>query len=460
MAQIAYSRTARAVERTVSVGWRFLASPHVMLVWLGILLVVSLLGGILPQVPPGVSQDSAEYAQWLSQIRARWGASVEPLQVLGLLNIFGSRFFRALLAIASVIATLRLLYLWIPSWKQPPLVRTASFLVTLPHDAQQASHTIARALAVVGQRLSPWMEGDGVRYTVARRSGITRWLPGLLYLGVLLFLLSGLVGWQFGWRGEMQELVLGETRPLGSGRPAVRLDEIAVMPGKDGTMQRFDSHMSLLNGPDTVAHVVIGQGKRATYGGLALYQVGYGPAVRVSAHDAQGRTLSVRRMVGDKTPQRQVRLRFSETSQEQLLSVPEANLAIRMVHYPTLPAQGIQGRALHVQVYEETGGKLVEDKFLAQDEQLTANDVTIDLAFEYYVNVRAEQEPELPLALAGGSLMFLGLLAAAIWPPREVWVTLVEQDNRSFCRLDVPSRDSEADWFRGIQAILGEEAHV
>ncbi|NLG51125.1 MAG: cytochrome c biogenesis protein ResB [Chloroflexi bacterium] len=455
---MATRRTARPIERTVAGGWHLLTSPRLMLVWLGILLIVLLLGGILPQVPPGVVPGTPQYAQWLSQTSARWGGAVEPLRVLGLLDIFGSRVFYVLLAITGVLAGLRLLALWVPSWWHPPLSRTHSFQITLPQETQQASRSLERALAIAGQRLQPWLEKDGLRYTLARRTGAARWLPGLFYLGLLLVLLSALVGWQFGWRGETMELALGETRPLGLDELAVRLDEIAVLPNEDGTMRRLDSFIALLDGPETVTQMITGLGRRATYGNLALYQVGYGPAARVSARGEQGQPLNVHQMVGDKAPRHQARLRFSEQSQEQLLAVPEARLALRLVHYPSLAAQDIAGRVLHVQVYEEATGKLLAEQFLTQGDQLTVGGATIDLALEYYVVVRPEKEPELPLAFAGGLLALVGLCATLVWPPRETWITVLDQDDASVCRLDVPARDAEADWFRIVQAVLGEQA--
>jgi len=460
MTQMATRRTARTIERTVAGGWLLLTSPRLMLVWLGVLFILFLLGGILPQVPPGMVPGSPQYAQWLSQTQARWGGAVEPLRVLGLLNIFGSRAFHVLLSITFVLAGLRLFTLWVPSWRHPPLSRTDAYQFILPQDARQASHTIERALAAAGQRPRSWLEKDGLRYTVARRTGAGRWLPGLFYLGLLLLLLSALVGWRFGWHGEDLELVLGETRPLGIGELAVRLDEIAVLPNEDDTMRRLDSLMALLDGPETVTQMITGLGRRATHGNLSLYQVGYGPAARVSARGAQGQALDVRRMLGDKSAQHQVRLRFSEQSQEQLLAVPEARLAIRLVHYPSLAAQDIAGRVLHVQVYEEASGKLLAEQFLTQGSELSVNGVTIDLALEYYVVVRPEKEPELPLAFAGGLLALLGVCATMIWPRRETWITVMGQGGASFCRLDIPARDAEADWFRIVQAILGEQAHA
>lgn len=460
MTQMATRRTARTIEHTVAGGWYLLTSPRLMLVWLGIFLLVLLFGGIFPQVPAGVVPGSPRYAQWLSQTQARWGGVVEPLRVLGLLNIFGSRVFHILLAITAVLAGLRLLALWMPSWRHPPLGRTDAYQFTLLQEAPQASHTIERACAAAGQRLQPWLEKGDLRYTVARRAGVVRWLPGLFYLGLLLLLSSALVGWRFGWHGEDLELVLGETRPLGIGDLAVRLDELAVLPNEDDTMQRLDSLMALLDGPETVTQMITGLGRRATHGNLSLYQVGYGPAARVSARGAQGQVLSVRRMLGDKSPQRQVRLRFAEQNQEQLLAVPEARLAIRLVHYPSLAAQDIAGRVLHVQVYEEASGKLLAEQFLSQEGQLLVNGVTITLAPEYYVVVRPEKEPELPLAFAGGLLALVGLGAAVVWPPRETWITVLGQGAVSFCRLDVSARDAEADWFRIVQAILGAQTHA
>ena len=55
-------------------------------------------------------------------------------------------------------------------------------------------------------------------------------------------------------------------------------------------------------------------------------------------------------------------------------------------------------------------------------------------------------------------MALVGLCATLVWPPRETWITVLDQDDASVCRLDVPARDAEADWFRIVQAVLGEQA--
>ncbi len=425
---------------------------------LAALLFVVCLGGILPQVNPELERDPAAHEQWLSQTRSRWGRVADLFQVLGLLSIFDSPSVRILFALVAVASLVRLFHHCLPSWIRPPSGRTSSFLLTLHCDSTEAWRRITRALAPAGLRLSRRIRTRDLEYAVARRTGLSRAFPGLFYLGVLVLLLATLVGWRFGWRGAEIELVLGETRVLDRrANLAVRLDEIEFLPGKEGTMRRFDSRLSLLGSSKSPQRVTVGQGQRAAWGGLSLYQLGYGPAVRVTVEDEQGRPLNVQRVIGDTAPRRVLRERFSGQQQEQLLAVPEADLLLRLLHYPTLPGQGIPGRALHVQVYRGADDQLVAEQFLDAAGRVIANDLAIDLAFEYYVALRIEKEPELPFALVGGVLVLLGTIGFFAWPPREVWIAVREAEGDGDCRLDVLESNADAAWFMCVKAVLSEQ---
>jgi hypothetical protein len=163
-------------------------------------------------------------------------------------------------------------------------------------------------------------------------------------------------------------------------------------------------------------------------------------------------------MLGDTAPTLAPRVRFTDEQQERLLAAPDVGLIIRLVHYPSLPAQGIQRRALHVQVLRGRDGQVLDERLLTETGHVAANGVTVDAAFEYYAMLRAESEPELVLALTGGSLILLGLVAMVAWPPRGIWVAMRQEEGGTYCRLFLPRRDCEADWFQRASEALVQGA--
>jgi hypothetical protein len=460
MAQSRHGTTTRFLERVSTVAWRLATSPRSMMVLLVVLLGITLLGGILPQVNPATRQDAAQYAQWLSQMRLRWSGTLSLFDSLGLLNIFSGRFFHLVLAILLSALFLQVLIMAKPAWGPPPSRHASVRVLSLPSDVQRSWERLAHALAAVGQRLVQGADGEQVRYGVAVRAGVYHWLPSLLYVGLALLFAASWVQWRYGWIGPSQELMLGEIRPLDRTTGlAVRLEQVEIVPRRDGTLARLGSRVSLLKGTEVQGDVALGPGKRAIFADLALYQLGFGPSIRISARDAEGQRLDVQRMVGDTALQRSLRMRFEGRQQEQLLAIPKADVLVYLVHYPALPAQGIPSRALQVQLRRGGDGQLLAEQFLAEGGQVQANGVSVDIAFEYYILARAAREPGLPLAGIGGALIFLGMASFLPWPSRTVWVAVRQDGEGSACQLVVPRIDAEAPWFRALNVMLTEESY-
>ena len=445
------------IERVCNAVWRLAVSPRTALVTLALLLVATVLGGLLPQASPALERGSSQYDAWLGQARSRYGSSVDVLESLGLLRVFSSRLFRLLLALASGVSLLRMLQLWVPPWVSPCRFPVARHTLSLRCDSEEAWQRVMRAVAMTGQRLARHSEAHGVKYAVARRKGPQAWVPGLFYLGLLPLLLASVVEHRWGWAGPPVELALGETQSLGrSTGLVVSLDQIAFHARDDGTMQRFDSLLGLLRGALVEKRVAVGLGKPAAYRGVRLYQFGFGPSVQVMAHAAEGDALQVKDMLGDPRPQHALRLRFSGQQQERLLSIPEADLVVRLLHYPSLQTRGIQGRALHVQIHRASDGLLLAEEYLDGSGQVGAGDATVSVVFEYYVTLRAKREPGLSLAVAGGLLMLVGMVGFVVCPPRDVWLSVRSRRRGSVCDLEVAERDVQAQWFLRLVSQVAE----
>jgi len=465
--------STRVVERIGVGAWRLVLSPRTTLAMLLLLLAAALLGAFVPQASGGSEGGISPYGAWPDGARPRLSAAAGALGSLGLGSIPSSPSFRFLVALVSAVSLLRMLHLWVPSWVSPAPRRAGRCSLSLPCRGQEAWSMAGRALAAAGLQVVRCTGSRGARCAVARRSGLRALVPGLFYLGLLLLVLASAVRDRWGWVGSPVELALGETQTLDPSTDlAVRLDQTAFVPRDDGTMERFESLLSLIAGGQALTpspgqadgRVVVGlglpwrgnQGRPAAHRGLGIYQIGFGPAARVSAQLAEGRALQLKSMMGDPSPRREVRLRFSGQQQEQLLAILDVDLVVRLLHYPSLPAQGIDGRALHVQVHRGSDGHLLAEEFLAESGQVVADEVTLRVAFEHYAILRAEREPELPLVAAGGVLVVAGLSGFLLWPPREVWLSLRPEEKDSACELVVDRADAQAPWFLRLRAQLAQ----
>ena len=449
--------------------WRAVASPYTTILLLTLLLLFALCGALVPQVDAAVQQDPLRYEQWLNRLRAQWGGVAEFAEAAGLFGVYRSLLWRLLLSLVGGCCFLRLLYCWWPGWVGSPQGRLSAWSFSLLGSAETTWSTIQRALALVdiGIAARPYSirrgEGEAVRCALGRQIGLPKWFPGLLYLGVLILLVGALVGQQFGWRGEPVDLVLGEARSLGGqSQTSIRLDAVEIVPRPDGSIAAVNSFLFLVQGT-TETEITVNKGDKAAVGGLAVWQEGYGPAVRVTVRDGGGRSLDLVRVAATAGADGLVvapvqRLSFSEQQQEQLLAVPRAGLSLRLLHYPTLPGQGISGRALHVQAYDGASGRLEDERFLSGDQEMRVGELTFGFRFEYFVTVRAQEQPETPLMLLGGLLVVLGLAGQVAFPAREAWVVVASTAQTSVCRLEVLAGDTHKPWYRCVRAVLGEES--
>lgn len=453
-----WHKLVSALGRAEGVAWGAITSSYADTGLLAALLIVTLIGGLVPQAEPDLQIGSLRYQEWRGQLQPLWRASGDTLERLGLFRAFHSRLFYLLIALVAVVATLRLASLWIPSWvPMPPLGANVQRFVLADNEANVWTKL---AFALREARLTIKYQGhhEGTHYAVAQRAGPARWMPGLLYLGVLALLVASAVERRFGWVGPRLDLVLGETRLYDRENGlAVRLEQIDLLPLPNGVWRRFDSHLSLIRGANVERELVLGLSQRAMYQDLAFYQLGFGPAVRLSAQKASGESLGIAQTVGDRSVQRVVRLRLLGRQQEQSLAIPEADRVARLVHYPSFPAHGSSGRALHVQLLKGSTGEVEAEQFLSQNGRIEARDIRLDVAFEYFVTLRAEREPGLPLAALGGTLVLLGLVGHFLWPPYYVWLIVHPEAQRCLIQLIAPSNEMDAPWSRALAARLTEE---
>ena len=455
-----HSRTAPIIEWGDRIGvaaWRLVGSRRTTLVLLLLLLVVALLGGTLPQTRRCLSADTGSQQPEVAETSARWIGSAERVEALGLSSLFCSRLFRSLLGVAVGVALLRLLSLGIPSWVVIPGGSVGLDVRSVKSGPAEMWTRLSRAVAPAGLTLVRFSRAKPFPYAVARRAGARRWLPGLFYLGFLILLAASLIDWHFGWTRPQLSLALGESLPVDqSSGMSVRLDQIAFLPRDDGTMQRFDSYLQLSRSEGSLESLTTTQNSRGTAAGLAFYQLGFGPAVRVSAQK-EGQYLNLETVVGDSVPQPVLRLRFSEQQQEQLLAIPEAGLVVRLVHYAQPVARETETGALDVQVLRGRDGKLLGERFFTGQGEVSAEGVDVQVTPEYYVALRVEREPGLPLAALALALMLAGMLGFCLWPPRELWLSVSEDGKGCQCTLYAPRRNVGAPWLRGIEDRLSGE---
>ena len=320
-----------------------------------------------------------------------------------------------------------------------------------------SGEAVSRAAHLTDQRVVGRATNRGTRYLFMSSIGLARWLPACAYLGLVLLIAAGPVGTHFAWEGEPAPLSLGETLSLGDPRrTSVRLEELAVVPRPDGTMERFDSRVVLWDEGESPAAMWLRLNRRTQHGGLAIYSLGYGPALRVTARDNSGKELLLRSISTGEEKQGALRVRFSDGRQDQAIVLPDASLLVRLIRFASRPEQGAGHPSTQVQVVRALDGQLLFDSTLPENGRLVVSGITLSVAPEYYAIISAQREPDLPVAAAGAVLIVLGLISGLLLPRREVWIAIPDETSEAPCQLYIRGHDWQRPWVTRLASLLSD----
>jgi hypothetical protein len=452
-----------SIDRFIQRIWRIAVSPGLALALMGLLLAACVMGGLLPRRAANTPFVTALLAEPTTHAETS-PPGQRPPALPSIPDIYSSRAMGLLFGLAAGVALLRMLATWVPSWMSPPPRQVTVWVARLPGDLAAAQSTLAQALSAVHMAMARQIDMPGGRIVAARRMGGSRWLPGLAYLGLLALLTAGWTARHTAWQSAPQALVLGQTRPLRPDREmTVRLEEIELRPRADGQGIASAIGRVVLTHTDREDWLEVAPHRPARSGALGLYMVGLGPAVRLSARNAAGQSLSIA-PPGDtpstgETQHPWVRVPLVPGESERLLAVPEAGIIVRLLSRPGQDGRASTSGEVLAQVLRGADGRILQEEVLTGSVRIAMDGATLDLTSEYYVMMRAEYEPELPLAAIGSGLLLAGLLGLVWAPPRGVWATLQESDEGYTCRLAIARHDTNTPWARTLKALLDEESH-
>jgi cytochrome c biogenesis protein ResB len=248
--------------------------------FLALLLVVTILGACLPQLPADARKSPAWSSTWLAQAEERWGRAAVLLHRWGLFELFRSPAYVGLVTLVVLSTLSCTLSRWPAAWRRafhrpagPPDVSVggAREVVTLP---PVPLTTLRAALEALGYRVQAWEVGATVRVRADRRRLSELGTLGT-HLAVLLlilgFVLTGLLGWQ-----ETVELAPGRAAPVGHGTGlSVRSDGWTVDHYPDGSVAAYRTHVAVLEETGVVAQGTIEVNRPLRLRGLGIYLSGF-----------------------------------------------------------------------------------------------------------------------------------------------------------------------------------------
>jgi len=283
--------------------WRLFTSVNFAVVQIIMLALLAVVGMTVRQLPSFAFRSPGDYATEMDRLRAIYepaiGAGVVDLmERLQLFHVFTSTWFSlglVVLVVSIVICTLdRTPRLWRQSAEIRVVQPDAYFDPRLPDRVSiAASAAVSRDALVAGLRrrrftIREATTDDGVRFVYGDRNRWTKLATLVSHLGLILFLIAGLVTARL---GDEQGLVVaeGDTLTVQSiGTPGLLLVKNFGFraPGLDtGTPTDFTTDLAVYRDGALLARKTIRVNDPLSVAGYTFHQNGFGPAPDIEIRD-------------------------------------------------------------------------------------------------------------------------------------------------------------------------------
>ncbi|MBF6599934.1 MAG: cytochrome c biogenesis protein ResB [Dehalococcoidia bacterium] len=265
--------------------YRLLTSVRVAVLFIAVLALLGLLGVAIPQVPAAVRGNPVATQQWLDGERSMFGPLTDPMQRLGLFDVFRAKWFLFALGWLVVNVTTCTFNRWSPTFRnvfKPPervpdtfFERAHNRTTFAPVPVATAESTLRRARFKVRRR-----EENGAMYLFADRYPWAQLGTFVSHLALVLFISGGLITRLTAFEAP---LFAGEgtTSPVfavsNPNQLQVRIDEAIGRFSSQGGPIDYRTRLTIFKNGKQVASGVTTVNKPLKYGGYRFHQVAYQP---------------------------------------------------------------------------------------------------------------------------------------------------------------------------------------
>jgi cytochrome c biogenesis protein len=447
--------------------WRLFTSVNFAVVQIIAVAVLAVFGMTIRQLPGFAFRSPGDYASEMDRLRSVYEpvvgvGAVDVMERLQLFHVFTSTPFTIALLVLAVSILLCTLDRTPRLWQQSATIRVvqpgAYFDPRLPDRVSIAPGegltpaTVADALRRHRFSVRRQTGADGLEYVYGDRNRWTKLATLVSHLGLILFLVAGLVTARF---GDEQGLVVAEgdtltVQPIGT--PGLLLVENRGFeaPGMEtGVPTDFTTDLAVFQDGALLAEKVIRVNDPLSAGGYTFHQNGFGPApdllLRSTVDDSilwsgpvpLTEALNDRPVGALPVPGKSFGLRlFLDRSPEGVGALVVLPYAVRS----TLP-DGTPDMVFGDPVYVVRGDPV----------DMGGLDMTIQIqGFTEYTLLIAKRDPGAPIVWLAFATLLLGLAITFYLPRRRVWARL-----RSDGTLDVVGRsDRQVDFDREFGSLV------
>ncbi len=422
------------VDQVLEALWHVLSSMRVAMVLILALAALGVLGSLIIQAPPGVLSSDSAKADWLAEIRPKYGGWTGIMDTLQLFQIFNSVVFRILVAALTISLIACSIHRTPGVWRtitRPRVDVGSAFFEHAPqHEAVVVRHTPAETMALLsavlkGRHYRTLTEDDGVIHLYADRF---RWaqLAGLVgHLSLVVILAGAIVGSTFGYRDSSFTIAEGSTLPVAAeaGLTLQLIDFTDTYYATTGAPEDYASQVVLYKDGQEVARHTIRVNDPLRYGETTFYQAFFGSAAVMTVKDASGNTL-----VADGVP-----LAWRTTADNRPIgsfSIPGTNYIGWVVGTLGNGDTKIRPGQMEVELYTADGGTQVAQQVVDQGKPATIGDLTVTFEREsQFTGLSIARDPGVLIVWLGAILLFGGFVIRFLLPHKRVWARIAPRAN-------------------------------
>ena len=285
---------------------RLFTSVDFAVVQIIVLSLLAVVGMTIKQLPTFAFRSAGDYESAMADLHARYDpvfgrGVVDAMERLQVFHIFTSTWFTlglVVLVVSIVVCTLeRTPKLWRQSAEIRVVQPEAFYDPALPDRAAMTGVTDVDVRAALRKQRFVVREAevDGVRFLYGDRNRWTKLATLFTHLGLILFLIAGVVTWRF---GDEQGLVIAEgdsltVQPIGTPDLLVVKNYDFEAPGflQTGQATDFTTDLGVFQNGREVARKTIRVNDPLGVAGYTFHQNGFGPAPDLLISDAQGKPL-------------------------------------------------------------------------------------------------------------------------------------------------------------------------
>jgi len=410
--------------------WHFLTSMKLALVLMLAFAALSLVGTLVIQAPAGVTDDPQAKAQWLAEIRPKFGGWTDLMDRLQAFEIFTSVWLRAIGALlaASLIACTvhRIPGTW-RTMRHPRVDVGPAFFEHAPQHEAMTFHrgpdeVLAEAQGIMKRHhYKTITEGDGTVHLYAVRNNWAPWAGLVAHVSIVVILAGAMIGSMFGFRDSQFMLAEGSTSAI----PNTPGAAITLNSFKDtyntttGAPLDYVSDVTVTQDGQVVAQQLVRVNEPLRYKSISFFQAFFGPAAVVTVKDAEGATLF----------SEGVALAWTSNNGGNKVgsfTLPEQNLTVWVVATTGPNDPTIKPGQVAVELFKSDTGDAVVQKSIDQGVATTLEGLTFTFDREAkFTGLSVANDPGTPFVWLGCILLVVGFVIRLYVPYRRVWGRMV-----------------------------------